>query len=74
MNYREINYELAIKNNDQIIFQQIKTCLEQGFDDTLDWLFPKKGKILNRKYFTQFTVFGNSELPILFAEQLFSSS
>ena len=74
MNFREINYELAIKTNDQAIFEQIKTCLKQDFDGTLDWLFPKKGKILNRKYFTQFTVFWNSELPILFAEQLFSSS
>lgn len=74
MNFQDINYELAIKNNDQAIFEQIKTCLEQDFEATLEWLMTNKIKTLNKKYFTQFQIFWNSELPIKFAQQLFTST
>ena len=70
MNFQEINYETAIKTNDQAIFDQIKTCLEQDFDGTLDWLMNNKIKTLDKKYFLQFRTFWNSELPILFASNV----
>jgi hypothetical protein len=74
MNFQKINYETAIKTNDQSIFQEIQNCLEQDFDATLDWLMNNKIKTLDKKYFTQFQAFWNSELPILFAKDLFDSA
>jgi tetratricopeptide (TPR) repeat protein len=74
MNVKEINCELLIKNKDEAELLKIKICLEHDFEATIKWLFYKKNKVFKGKCFTQFQMFWNSELPILFAPQLFSSN